>query len=179
MATVRRATLADADAIGRVHVRAWQAAFRGVVPDEVLDELDPAQRAQRWREWLLDPPTDQELLVAVDAGAVVGFALVGPLRGGASEVGEPEDGELYAINLTPEAWGRGTGSALLTRAEAQLLARGYRTLWLWIARDNQRARAFYERHGWVTAGEVRTGGLVGSSVEEVAYTRSPPSTPFD
>jgi hypothetical protein len=34
MVTVRPATLPDAPAMGRVHVQAWQAAYRGHMPDD-------------------------------------------------------------------------------------------------------------------------------------------------
>ena len=34
MVTVRPATVADAPAMGRLHVRAWQAAYRGHMPDD-------------------------------------------------------------------------------------------------------------------------------------------------
>jgi hypothetical protein len=36
---VRPATPDDADAIASVHVRSWQAAYRGIVPDAMLDAL--------------------------------------------------------------------------------------------------------------------------------------------
>jgi hypothetical protein len=47
---VRRAALTDADAIGLVHVRSWQSAYRGTIPQDYLDGLDPARRAQAWRQ---------------------------------------------------------------------------------------------------------------------------------
>jgi hypothetical protein len=38
---IRQPTVDDADALGRTHVRAWQAAYRGgLMPDEYLDSLD-------------------------------------------------------------------------------------------------------------------------------------------
>jgi hypothetical protein len=43
--TVRHATVGDAPALGRVHVRAWQAAYRGHKPDDYLDGLRPEERA--------------------------------------------------------------------------------------------------------------------------------------
>jgi GNAT superfamily N-acetyltransferase len=46
---VRRATLADADAIGLVHVRSWQSAYRGKIPQDYLDGLDPVRRSHVWR----------------------------------------------------------------------------------------------------------------------------------
>jgi RimJ/RimL family protein N-acetyltransferase len=41
---VRRATTADAEEIARVNVASWRAAYRGLVPDAVLDRMDPAGR---------------------------------------------------------------------------------------------------------------------------------------
>ncbi len=46
---IRAAEPADAAALGRVHVRAWQAAYPGVMPDDFLDGLDPVQFGERPR----------------------------------------------------------------------------------------------------------------------------------
>ena len=48
MVTVRPATVADAPAMGRLVVRAWQAAYRGHMPDDYLDGLRPEDRAAYW-----------------------------------------------------------------------------------------------------------------------------------
>ena len=42
MTTIRRASVEDAAAIGAVHVRAWQAAYRGQVQGVVVDEVRDA-----------------------------------------------------------------------------------------------------------------------------------------
>jgi len=46
--TVRHAAVGDAPALGRVHVRAWQAAYRGQMPDDYLDGLRPEEREAGW-----------------------------------------------------------------------------------------------------------------------------------
>ena len=45
---MRDARAGDVDEIGRVHVRAWQAAYRGVMPDEYLDGLEIGDRVAMW-----------------------------------------------------------------------------------------------------------------------------------
>jgi len=45
---VRRAVTADAPRIADLHVRGWQAGYRGLLPQSLLDALDPAQRVPRW-----------------------------------------------------------------------------------------------------------------------------------
>ena len=53
---VRRPDVHDADDIGRVHVRAWQAAYRGLIDDDSLDGLSvPARQSYRHAVlWVLD-----------------------------------------------------------------------------------------------------------------------------
>jgi len=73
---IRDATNADAVAMGRLHVRAWQGAYRGVMPDEYLDDLEADDRIALWRGRVsrTDLPP---ILVAVVTGEVVGFAAFG------------------------------------------------------------------------------------------------------
>ena len=76
---VRMPTVEDADALGRVHARAWQAAYRGgLVPDEHLDTFTEEARAAMWRERLEGQPLAGSCFVATaEDGAVVGFIVVG------------------------------------------------------------------------------------------------------
>jgi hypothetical protein len=46
---VRPARPGDAEAIATVHVRSWQAAYPGIVPQPVLDRLSIERRAASWR----------------------------------------------------------------------------------------------------------------------------------
>ena len=140
---VREATVADAAPMARALVAAWRAAYRGIIGQDFLEAMDEQRIGASWRETLVRgagvPP-----LVIVFADHVVGFCQVGEPR----DVSPPDTGELFALNLHPDAWGRGLGSALLSAAGAQLLALGYRRAYLWVADGNQRAIELYLRHGW-------------------------------
>jgi ribosomal protein S18 acetylase RimI-like enzyme len=144
--TIRPAAVEDADAIGAVHVRAWQAAYRGVMPDEYLDGPRAQDRADGWRRHLTALRPDQKVLVVIDRDRVVGFAIFGCERG--SDASQ-DVGELYAINLDPDVWDRGIGRALLRRATDELAEAGYAEAVLWVVPQNQRARDLYESEGWI------------------------------
>ncbi|MBL8348304.1 MAG: GNAT family N-acetyltransferase [Rubrivivax sp.] len=60
--------------------------------------------------------------------------------------------ELARLYVGPGAQGRGVGSALLRRAEAQAGARGCPGLWLTAWIENTKARAFYARAGYQDLG---------------------------
>ncbi len=162
----------DVADVARAHVRAWQEAYRGLMPDAYLDGLDLDRRIAGWRRsWERGLP-GYGVLVPVLDGGVVGFAGTGPCR----DEGFGGLGELYAINLHPDAWGRGAGSALLRAAEQVLTERGHAEAVLWVVPGNTRARRFYERHGWVADGERRTLEVMdGVAVDEMRYRRELPA----
>jgi len=94
----------DADAIERVRTDTWRDAYRGLMPDSLLDGL--GYDATRRRASMAALPPDQFVLVAEDEDAVVGFCI-----GGRSHT--PEErfrGEVYAIYVVPEQHGRGIGA---------------------------------------------------------------------
>ena len=165
MVTVRPATVADAGAMGRLHVRAWQAAYRGHMPDDYLDGLRAEDRAAGWERFLGRRRERGAVLVAEQAGQVTGFANVGPAEDPAGA------GELYAINVHPDAWGTGAGRALLEAAQAELARMGFTETVLWVLPANARARRFYEIAGWVSDGTERTMEVLGVVVPEVRYRR--------
>jgi ribosomal protein S18 acetylase RimI-like enzyme len=172
---VRRAGPADAAPIAVVQVRSWQGAYRGLLPQEYLDGLDPADAADRWRRGLErnDWPT-RGTIVAVSDGQVRGFAHFGPTRDADTDAGGSRAGEINAIYVLPEAWGSGLGRSLMTGALSELAAGGYETATLWVLESNARARRFYARAGWTADGSAKRADIGGSPVTEVRYRRPLP-----
>lgn len=166
---VRAAVEADAEAIGLAHVLAWQHAYRGMMPDEYLDGLRVEDRVDMWRRVLGGDERPSMLVVEVD-GELAGFAVFGAERvgDGAAPTG---DGELYAINLHPDHWGRGAGRTLLRAATDGLAALGFGEAVLWVVPDNHRARRLYESEGWSDDGAVVTDEVQGVTVSEMRYRR--------
>ena len=116
IAAVRKATAQDASAIAFVHVRSWQVAYRGHMPDEFLDGLDVVERTNMWRELAQQP--DKIILVAEDReGNIVGFSALGPSRDADAD---PNTAEVGAIYVHPEKWKKGIGRALLSASLDQV-----------------------------------------------------------
>jgi GNAT superfamily N-acetyltransferase len=102
------------------------------------------------------------------ADEVVGFAAFGDER---PSTPARSCGELYAMNLDPDHWGRGIGRVLLHRVTDVLIAMGYPEAVLWVVPQNERARALYESEGWVTDGGVSTEEILGVTVTDIRYRR--------
>lgn len=168
-AGIRPAHPGDAQVIAEVHVAAWQAAYRGLIPQDYLDTLDLRERCSRWQQ-ILGRPTQpgQGTLAAHLRDNVVGFASFGPSRDSGHDTGT---GEIYALYLHPGAWGRGIGRQLMAAAVGALADARYPQATLWVLESNTRARRFYEAAGWHPDGTTQTDDTMGTPLHEVRYTR--------
>lgn len=170
--SIRAPVVEDAASLGSVHVRAWDAAYRGLMPDDYLDSLSADDRAEMWRTSLAGERSSNRVrLVAEKGGLAVGFALLGPEAAEAEAV----RGELYAINVDPDHWGRGAGSLLIDAGLDALGELGYREIVLWVHPGNTNARRFYEHRGWTHDGTDRVEEVLGVTTAEVRYVWNRPS----
>ena len=143
---------------------AFRAAYRGILADAFLEDLEEPRFPAKFDRALSDPRS--LALVAEEDGRVVGVCYAGPSR----EPGYP-GGEVHAIYLLPEAQGKGLGRALFEEALRFLEETGQTPVWVWVIEANERARGFYRRMGGVEAG-VRASRLPdpeGRPVRLVAY----------
>ncbi len=167
---VRPMQTQDIPAVAEAHLAAWQAAFRGILPDPVLDSLTEQEFVRTWQE-IIKRPNRTNLVVEVH-GQVVGFVAFGPVA--VSEPGEPADTatrEIYGIYTHPRFWRTGTGGRLLEEALERMKREGGRTVTLWTMSDNTVSRGFYEKHGFGLSGKTRRSQRYEKEFEEVEFTR--------
>ncbi len=143
---LRRAEPSDAIAVARVHVRSWQAAYRKLMPDDYLDQLRPEDRAKKYDFGNLDPLRPYTI-IATESGRILGFATTAQTQESPMSV----YGELSALYVDPDHWGRGIGVALVSAARSRLFDLGFRNAILWVLEGNVRAERFYVMDHWGAA----------------------------
>lgn len=133
-----------------------------MLAEEFLAALSESGYTERWERVIRDGAS--LVFVAENAGDVVGFASGGRERAG--ETGYA--GELYAIYLIDSAQRRGLGRELFRAVVEGLRGMGLANLIVWVLRDNQPARRFYERLSgvYVRSQPITIGP---STLEEVSY----------
>jgi GNAT superfamily N-acetyltransferase len=154
---IRDAILDDAPILARLRQDGWKCTYRGIMPDTVLDGMDYDKEVLRWREILTNPDPEKYTFTAEIDGQTAGFGGGGPCRDD-----DPEyDGELYAIYVEKALQGRGAGQALTRASMAWLRKRGCRKMLIWVLRDNQPARRFYEKLGGAPVRQrfIQIGGV--------------------
>jgi ribosomal protein S18 acetylase RimI-like enzyme len=166
MVELRDATPADARAIAGVLVRSWRAAYRGLLPDDVLADLSVSDRERFWSDILTARPAHTRIVVAAIEDAVVGFAATGPPLV-PDDRADPTLGDLYALYLDPDVWCRGIGARLHAAALDRLRSCGFTHAGLWVLDTNERASRFYIRHGWTDTGRTQVDhGPAGTELHE-------------
>jgi len=159
--SIREGTVSDVHDIARVHVAAWKTTYHGIVPQQYLDSLDVAARAEAWKDWLDEGKS--HLYVAVNDKELCGFISGGTLR----EPIEDFDAEIYAIYLLPKDKGRGTGKVLMQRLAETLRIGGFTQVAVWVLVENPSC-GFYEHLGGsqIAQKQIRIGD---ADLLEVAY----------
>jgi GNAT superfamily N-acetyltransferase len=145
----RKAIVADARAIAKVHVQSWRETYADIVPAAEIAKRTVDVRERQWREWLAAGKND----IFVIGDPVIGFAAAGEPRAPLAA-----ESELYAIYLLRAHQGRGVGRALFDACADAMRQRGARTMALWVLARNPRACAFYERVG---------GRIVATRIDEM------------
>lgn len=147
---IRRARPEDALDVAHVHVRSWQSAYAGLLPEEFLVGLDPARRAAHYT-FGVDRTDRPYTVVAEEQGQILGFATAGPTWNADARGA----GELFGLYVDPDHWRQRCGTLLMSEARARLARLGFAEAVLWVLVGNSRAESFYGANGWARDGTER------------------------
>ena len=141
---VRPAFPEDAEAIAKVHVKGWQEAYVGLLPQAVLDRQSVPYRLRLWSDYLKEPPGQRWTYVAVDpALGIVGF--VGATRAKPALYGPAF--KIPVLYILQSHARQGLGRRLMHELATALSGQGHGAVALWSLESNRPARAFYAAIG--------------------------------
>ena len=142
--------------------RAWAAQLPDDVAQNLLDSVTEAQMTEAWHAAITRPPqASYRVLVAIEAGRVVGFATTMPSPDDDSQPGV--DGQIEEFVIDPPAQQRGHGSRLLNASADTLRADGFQRAFCWVGEDDGLIR-FMSGAGWVPDGAEREIGTDDEAV---------------
>lgn len=158
-ATVREATVEDAEAIQRVARRAWRETYDFMDEDTVEEMLAQGYSVEFLSEAIERP--ELTLFVAERDGEAVGYASCE--RPGEDGVGQ------VSVYVAPDHWREGLGTALLERATAYLREAGADAVEDAVLAENEVGTAFYESRFEATT--ETTVELGGQAYEATVYRK--------
>jgi ribosomal protein S18 acetylase RimI-like enzyme len=153
---VRPARPKDIDDVVDIGLVSWREGFRGVVPGHLMPD------AVALRTRIHERTAERSIAVAELDGRVRGWITFGASRDADAP---PEVGEIWALNVHPDAWRRGLGRELVAYALERLARDGFSEATLWTFRDTPRSRSFYEALGFERDGATQARHASGGAIE--------------
>ena len=134
---IRKAKSEDIEKIANIKVRCWQIAYRNIIADEYLDNMDIEYTIEKNKRIF----EQYNIIVAELKNEVIGFC-----RYDYNNYYEEEnvDCELIALYIKPEMKRHGIGRKLMKYAINEFKNSKKEKMILWCLKENYPSRAYYE-----------------------------------
>jgi len=166
---IRNAIKDDAASIAKAHIEAWCSGYKGIMPDEYLKSLSVKLITKEWQEALTKNSPGINLVIECN-NVVSGFCVYGPARD--KDISTLNVGELVALNILPSFWGMGLGTKLVKHVIKSANNHQWKLLYLWVIKENDRARKLYELMGFEVEGSEKIDTkLTGCKLHEIRYVK--------
>ena len=159
---IRDAKLEDASSWVEVNTYTWLTTYRGLMPDEVLDNR---LKTMEKRKLKFKDILGKEILLVLE----VDDKVVGILSCGESRNNDyPNIGEIYSIYLLKEYQGKGYGKKLFIEGVNRLVSNGYNSMIINVLKGNK-TKDFYIKYGGVEVGSLKDTMYNKEIVDEIMY----------
>lgn len=159
----RYADKSDSYILAYIHVNSWRSAYKGIIPDEILDNMDMEKR-KAYFDRVIENKSENNVIAFKD-NEVTGYMTFGHCR---DDDKDSSFGEIRGIYLLPEFWHQGIGSKLINWGINVLNDMGYKNICLWVLEENLQAREFYKKQGFIYDGTSKEI-IIGKPVIELRY----------
>ena len=159
MEQIRNVRPGDEDSLAYVQTESWKAAFREIVPADILAECTALESTAAIYRRILDEGFGNGYLMELDGKphCIAWWSV-------ARDANMAGYAELICLHSLQENWHKGYGRAMMERVLADVKKAGYEKLVLWVFENNTRAIQFYKSFGFEPSGRRRPSL---SAVEEM------------
>lgn len=160
---IKLSTVEDTETISKIHALSWKAAYQGIVPQKYLDELQNDFWVLAFQNWINNDILQVHLIY--ENSIPVGCIAFGKSR----DEKLPEWGEIVSIYVHPDYFRKGYGQKLLDAALVELKKDGYKNCYLWVLKENNNARHFYEKNGFRCNEDEYSLEIMGKKLTDIRY----------
>ena len=147
MENIRKVMHGDEKALAYVQTESWKAAFKDLIPEDVLVRSTDLNKATAMYQRLLDMGKGNGYILEID-GKPHCIAWWDASR----EKDMAGFAELICIHSLKDNWHKGYGKMMMKQILDDIKSSGYSKVMLWVFDNNLRAIKFYEAHGFAASG---------------------------
>ncbi len=158
---IREMELADVPRVAEIHVFGWRNAYKGIVSDDHLfNKMLVTNRMEYFMDTVRNNLTESYVY---DDGIIKAILTIGSCR----DEDKKNSFELWGIYVESFMQKQGIGSKMTMFCEEKAAERGFKEICLWVLEQNENARAFYEKQGYLPEGTSKFIDYLG--VTEMRY----------
>ena len=160
---IRNIKYEDIENVVDIKIDGWQTAYRGIVDDDFLDNMDrDTDIEKRKKDW-----KENGFIVAEDDNEILGFCRYS--EGNDDPENFPNiDCEIRALYVKSNKKRLGIGKKLFEYVVREFKSKGKNQMIIWCLKENFPSRAFYEKMGGELAG-IQNSEFGGKEYELVGY----------
>lgn len=171
---VRIALINDVAGMSYVHSQTWKKAYVDYISADYLENISDDGWIPLFAKALTDKIHDAAVF-ELD-GIITGTITFGRERkrqnslykeNGIEQINS--EGEIISLYVLPEYWATKQGYELMKFAVENLRQQGFKSCFLWVIRENERAIRFYRRFGFTSTNELLTVNMAGRPLVEEKY----------
>ena len=140
---IRNATIEDIEKIADIKIEGWQTAYRGIIDDDFLDNMNREKEIEKRRNNI---DNGVNIIVAELDKNIVGFCLYRNYNKDTEKYPEA-DCEISSLYITSKLKRNGIGRKLMQYVIELLRKEGKKRMILGCLKENYPSRAFYEKMG--------------------------------
>ena len=159
---IRKVKYGDIEQIVDINIKDWKKVYKGIIDDEILDNLNREEKIKKWREHY----NIGNVIVAEENGTILGYCRYDD---NAIYENTDIDSEIIAIYVDCDKLGNGIGRALIEYVKKDLKNKNKTKMVIWCLEKNQNARKFYEKMGGNLLSDEKYFEKEGRKYKEVGY----------
>lgn len=162
MIHIRKVKEGDENTLAYIQTESWKAAFKDIIPEDLLEKCTDINRATDMYKRLLAANKGNGYILEIE-GRPHCIAYWDATR----ETDMEGYAELICIHSLQDNWHKGYGSKMMDRVLEDAKCAGFSKIMLWVFTENHRAISFYEAHGFVSSGRTKPA----FETKEIMYIR--------
>ena len=147
---IDKVKIGDENVLAHIQTEAWKEAFSEIISKEDMEKYTDINKAKEMYSMILNEKIGNGFILSIDGNphCIAYFDK--------SRDDEFKDyAEIICIHSLASNWGNGYGSIMMKHILQQIKEAGFNKVMLWVFEENNRARKFYEKHGFILSDKTK------------------------
>lgn len=141
---IRKAKIEDSNSIANLILRGWQTAYKGLIDQEFLDDMQEDEMSKGWKRNIFSQNESNNIYVYEEENKILGVIRFGKPD---DENDELHNAEIHVLYVEPELKRNGIGSKLFNYAKNYFIEHNRKKLIIWCLKGNDPSIEFYKKMG--------------------------------